>query len=159
MGESVKESIELFFNELNQLVLRRADLPDEADVRLRRSFPWTRPDQFISIRTAGGKELALIDRLDDLSTEQRAIVDRWLAQNSFLPAIARVNSINMDFGYQQWDVVTDRGPANFRVQEREDVRFLSDGRFSVKDVDGNVYVLPRPEEMDAHSQRAVQILL
>ena len=151
--------IELYVNDIHQLVLKRGDAEDEIDVRLRRSFPWTRGDQFISIRTKAGKEVAMIERLDDLSPDQRQIVDDWMAANSFVPSISRVNSVNIDFGYQQWDVVTDRGPLTFRVQEREDIRFLIDGRFSVKDVDGNVYVLPRPDELDAKSQRAVQVLL
>ena len=53
--------------------------------------------------------------------------------------VRRVDEIDVRFGYQQWKVQTDRGPIEFRVQEREDIRFLPDGRFSVKDADGNVY--------------------
>ncbi len=65
----------------------------------------------------------------------------------------------MRFGYQQWTVQTDRGPAAFRVQEREDIRFHPDGRFSVRDADGTVYELPRLEVLDEHSQKALRPLI
>ena len=67
--------------------------------------------------------------------------------------------MDVRFGYQQWRVETDRGPAEFRVQEREDIRFLHDGRFSVKDADGNVYELRSLHELDDLSRRAVESLL
>ena len=54
---------------------------------------------------------------------------------------------------------TDRGPAEFRVQEREDIRFLHDGRFSIKDADGIVYELASLEKLDEASRRAIRPLL
>ena len=56
-------------------------------------------------------------------------------------------------------LVKARGPAEFRVQEREDLRFLPDGRFSIKDADGNVYELASLDKLDDHSRRAVEPLL
>ncbi|MBC7785234.1 MAG: DUF1854 domain-containing protein [Burkholderiales bacterium] len=141
------------------LTLHRPGQDDVADVRLRRSFPWTKANELVSVRDEKGKEQALIERLSDLPAAQRAIVDRWLAANSFIPIILRVESVNVDFGYQQWGVQSDRGPLRFRVQEREDIRFLPDGRFSIKDVEGNVYAMPRLEELDPQSRRAVEALL
>lgn len=146
-------------NEKGQLVLHREGADDVVDVRLRRAFPWSKPTELVSVRDDKGKEVVMIERLADLSADQRTLVERWLANNSFLPTIQRVEKVNNDFGYQMWNVVTDRGPLQFRVQEREDIRFLPDGRFSIKDVDGNVYVMPRIEQLDAHSQKAVRALL
>ncbi|HEY0009097.1 MAG TPA: DUF1854 domain-containing protein [Tepidisphaeraceae bacterium] len=150
----------LIENNDGTLTLRRAGQADDVnDVRLRRAFPWSKAREFISVRDEKGKEQALIDRLDDLPAEQQAIVDRWLSANSFIPTITRVNAINNDFGYQEWDVESDRGRAKFRVQEREDVRFLSGGRFSIKDVDGNVYAMPPLHTLDRHSQRVAALIV
>jgi len=146
----------LSLNDKSQLVLHREVQDDVVDVRLRRSFPWTRPTELVSIRDDKGKEVVLIERLEDLEIEQRKLVEHWLAQNSFLPEIISVMKVNNDFGYQLWHVLTDRGPVEFRVQEREDIRFLPDGRFSVKDVDGNIYVMPRADRLDPASQKAIQ---
>ncbi len=146
-------------NDLAQLILHREGVDDVVDVRLRRAFPWTKSQELVSVRDEKGKELVMIDRLCDLSADQRTLVDRWLANNSFLPTIEHVERVNNDFGYQMWSVISDRGPLTFRVQEREDIRFLPDGRFSIKDVDGNIYVMPRVDQLDAHSQKAVTAII
>jgi len=141
------------------LTLKQEGKDDVKDVRLRRAFPWSKVDQFISVRDEKGKEQALIEKLSDLAPDQFEVVNRWLAANSFIPVIERVEAVNLDFGYQQWTVESDRGPLKFRVQEREDIRFLPDGRFSIKDVDGNIYALPRLDQLDPASQKQVEALL
>jgi hypothetical protein len=153
------DSFELFTNDLGQLVLRREGMEEVADVRVRRSFPWSAPGRFISIRGSDNKEILLIDDLAALDAGTREAVERALASATFIPRITRVDRVKLQFGFQQWKVETDRGPARFRVQEREDVRFLPDGRFLVKDADGNLYELPRLDELDEHSRRAVEVLI
>ena len=152
-------TFEIIENALGQLVLKRAGQDDVVDVRPRQAFPWTKAGTMVSVRTNAGKEVLLIEELSSLPAALRERIDRWIAANSFLPQILRIASVNNDFGYQMWDVTTDRGPARFRVQEREDVRFLNDGRFSIKDTDGNIYVMPPLDALDADSQRAVKIVL
>jgi hypothetical protein len=155
----MSEAFELVEDESSKLVLRRPGQDDASDVRLRRAFPWTMPRRFISIRSSDGKELQLIENLDDLKPDQQRLVERWLDQYSFIPKILIVKDVDVRFGYQQWTVETDRGPKQFRVQEREDIRFLHDGRFSIKDADGNVYELTSLHKLDDTSRRAVETLL
>jgi hypothetical protein len=143
----------------HKLILHRTGQEDVRDVRIRRAFPWSKPNQFISVRTSEGKELMLIENLDTVEPAQRQTITRWLDGNSFIPRITRVHEIDARFGYQQWKVETDRGPIEFRVQEREDIRFLHDGRFSVKDADGNVYELTSIDKLDPVSRKAVETLL
>jgi hypothetical protein len=150
---------DLVENELGQLALKRPGEEDVADVRVRRAFPWSGRDEHISIRNSEGKELLLIERLDALESNLRNRVTNWLDRHSFIPKITRINQVDVRFGFQQWDVETDRGRAQFRVQEREDIRFLTDGRFAVKDADGNVYELKSLDQFDAASRRAIEGLL
>lgn len=150
---------ELIEDAQGRLTLRRAGEEDVAKVTLRRAFPWSNPTKHVSVRSAEGRELLLIDEVAALPTALRQTVEGWLARNSFIPRITRVRAINLDFGYQQWSVETDRGPIEFRVQEREDIRFLHDGRFAVKDANGNIYELPNPSQLDRESRRAVESLL
>ena len=153
------EPFDLIEEDTGQLTLKRAGQDDVSDVRPRRAFPWSMPEQFISIRSSDGKELVLVERLSNLPRAQREIISRWLESHSFIPRITRVFKVDVRFGYQQWTVETDRGPAEFRVQEREDIRFLHDGRFSVKDANGNVYELMSLEKLDDASRHAVEALL
>jgi len=134
-------------------------MDDVTDVRVRRAFPWSEPSAFVSIRDAEGKELLLIDSLEPLDDRRRSVIERALGDASFIPRITAVQDVDVRFGYQQWKVKTDRGPAEFRVQEREDIRFLPDGRFRIKDADGTVYELVRLDELDEASRRAVEPLI
>jgi hypothetical protein len=142
-----------------RLTLTRPGAPEQKDVRIRRAFPWSSPGRYVSVRDAEGKELLLIEDLAVLSEAQRRTIEAALEETSFVPKITRVNAVDVRFGYQQWRVSTDRGPAEFRVQEREDIRFLADGRFRIKDADGNVYELPRLPDLDEASRRAVEPLI
>lgn len=152
-------TLELIEDEQGRLVLKRPGQDDIVGVTLRRAFPWSSPGRFVSVRGSDGKEIFLIDDLAMLPPHQLKFVEAWLARHSFIPKITRVLQIDMDFGYQQWKVETDRGPAEFRVQEREDVRFLHDGRFAIKDADGNIYELNTLDKLDRDSRRAVELLL
>ena len=155
----MNEAFDLVEDDQQKLILRRPGHDDVADVRIRRSFPWSRPGEFVSIRSSEGKELTLIDKMSELDPPVRARIETWLDKHSFIPRITRIDDVDVRFGYQQWKVQTDRGPAEFRVQEREDIRFLHDGRFSLKDADGNVYEMTRLDQLDAHSRKALESLL
>ena len=150
---------ELMRDEQNRLTLHRAGEEQKAEVRLRRAFPWSDSARYVSVRDAEGKELLLIEDLEGLSAEQRELIERWLSDNTLVPRIISIQDLDVRFGYQQWTVTTDRGPIEFRVQEREDIRFLPDGRFRIKDADGNVYEMPRIDELDEASRRAIESLI
>ena len=142
-----------------RLTLSRPGTEDVADVRLRRAFPWSLPGQFVSVRNKEGKEIFVIEDVDALPEKVRQTVDNYLSGTSFIPVIRRVIELDVRFGYQKWTVETDRGPADFRVQEREDIRFMPDGRFAVKDADGNLYELPPLGELDEESRRALEAVV
>jgi hypothetical protein len=155
----MSDTFELKTDEHGKLVLKRPGKDDVVDVRLRRSFPWSNPDGFISVRSSGGHEVMLIESTADLPEAARGIVERSLESSVFTPRITRVDDIDVRFGHQEWKVQTDRGPVEFRVQEREDIRFHPDGRYSLKDADGMIYELPRRDELDEHSRRKLEPLI
>ena len=153
------ETFELVADEQNKLTLRRAGHEDVRDVRIRRPFPWSNAGQFVSIRSSEGKELMLIDDVAALPAALRATIDAYLAATVRIPRIERIDTIDVRFGFQEWRVRTDRGPVAFRVQEREDIRFLPDGRYSIKDADGNIYEMRSLSELDEHSRKALEPLI
>ncbi len=153
------EPFDLSTNDKGQLVLSRPGQSDVADVRVRLAFPLTHAGRFVSVRGPDGKELLLIDDLADVPAGVRAMVESAVAAATFVPRITRVDAVDVRFGHQQWAVQTDRGPAAFRVQEKEDIRFLNDGRFRIKDADGTVYEMDSLADLDDASRRAVEPLV
>ena len=152
-------TFQLHRDDQGKLHLKRPGEADVSDVRIRRAFPWSNPDQFISIRSSDGKELMLIEDAAALEAPLRQIIRDHLNGSVLIPRITRVDSVDVRFGHQQWKVQTDRGPVEFRVQEREDIRFHPDGRYSLRDADGNIYELPPREHLDDHSRRALEPLI
>jgi hypothetical protein len=152
----MSETFDLIEDDRGRLTLKRPGQDDVVDIRIRRAFPWTQPSKYVSIRSSEGKELLLISDLSALPAALREAIERWLAATSFIPRILQVNRVNTSFGFQEWTVETDRGPASFRVQEREDIRFLGGGRFRIKDADGNIYELPSLTGLSKESQKELE---
>ncbi len=152
-------TFDLIEDDTGNLKLLRPGEEAVEKVRIRRAFPWSKPDEFISIRNSEGKELLLLETLAGVAPSVRETIERQLGDTIFIPTITRVDKIDVTFGFQQWHVQTDRGPAEFRVQEREDIRFLPDGRYSIRDADGNIYAMRPRQEMDEHSRRALGPLI
>jgi len=155
----VSTDFDLITDEKGRLVLQRPSQEDQVEVRVRRAFPWSHPDLFVSIRGKDGKEILMIDSLTSLPSPLADKLRAAMHSASLVPKIRRVLKLDMRFGHQEWTVETDRGLAEFRVQEREDVRFLHDGRFSVKDADGNIYEMPPESALDPLSLKLLQALI
>jgi Domain of unknown function (DUF1854) len=153
------DPFELYTDAQGKLNLRRPGHDDVKDVRIRRSFPWSRPGRYVSVRSSEGKELMLIEDVNALPLAERGVIENSLRASVLIPKITRIDQVDVRFGFQQWQVQTDRGPIEFRVQEREDIRFMNDGRFSIKDADGNVYELAPLDKLDDHSRKAVEALI
>ena len=147
-------TMSLTLDDRGRLMMRRSPASEPIVAVARRAFPWSRPDELVSLRSKDGVELVLLATLGPpLSADARAVVLRALDAATFIPRITRVDLVDLQHGYQLWDVQTEAGPAHLRVQEREDVRFLSDTRFSVKDANGNVYEIADLAALDDHSRR------
>jgi hypothetical protein len=122
-------------------------------VRVARCFPWSLPDQYISIRTAEGKEICLLNTLDELDEPSRACVQQELQDKIFNPRILRVETFRSEFGVVNMTAQTDRGVVTFQIRSRDDVRQLSPARALLRDVDGNTYEVHDLHALDAASQK------
>ena len=118
-----------------------------------RCFPWSLPDTHISVRDADGKEVVLLESLDDLPDEARGVVDEELRDKVFNPKILRIVSMKEEFGITSITAETDRGEVTFQIRSHENVRRLSPVRALFRDVDGNSYELPDITALDTASQR------
>jgi hypothetical protein len=107
-------------------------------VLLYRSFPFTDPDRFISVREPDTKarEIGLIDNLTVFSDEIRELLNEQMELRYFTPKISRVHDIKQEFGYAYWDVMTDRGACKFTMNSGS-IPHLSDVRLLISDIDGN----------------------
>ena len=123
------------------------------DVRVARCFPWSLPDQYVSIRNKDGKEIWLLKSLEELDEPSRQIVHEELRDKFFNPRIRRVVEFKHEFDVTSIKVETDRGPVTFQVRSRDDVRVLSPTRALFRDADGNTYELVDLSALDQASRK------
>ena len=105
-----------------KLVMTDADGQVFEGVAPVRAFPIQSPDEGISLVLGNGKEVAWIDRLDDLPEPARSLLQEELEGREFMPEIARVKSVSSFATPCTWYVDTDRGETQFVLKGEEDIR-------------------------------------
>ena len=123
-----------------QLQLTVAGVGSFADVEIRRAFPHSHPDRYLSVGD-GRKEIGVLRTLDELDPESKSAVDRELARRYFTPTIEKVNVLKQTMERMVWDVVTDRGRVTFQTKGLQDCLTEIGGRLILTDMIGNRYYL------------------
>ena len=114
-------------------------------VAVHRCFPFSDPDRYISVREpeGDGREIGIIEDMDTLDPETRAMLGEQMALRYFSPKIRRVYDIREEYGYSYWDVETDRGACRFTVRmSGGNVYPIGANRYLVNDIDGNRFEIP-----------------
>lgn len=101
-----------------------------------RAFPIQSPDEGISLVLGNGKEVAWIDRLDDLPEPARSLLQEELEGREFMPEIARVKSVSSFATPCTWYVDTDRGETQFVLKGEEDIRRIGAASLLIADNHG-----------------------
>lgn len=123
------------------------------DVRVARCFPWSVPDEYVSVRNCEGREIALLRSLKELDPDSRKIIEREIHDRVFNPKIKRVIECRDEFGVTSVRAETDRGEVTFQIRSRDDVRVLSPTRALFRDADGNTYELEDLDALDSTSRK------
>jgi hypothetical protein len=142
----------------------RLVLTDEAGVRhvaaqAVRNFPISDPDHWISICDLAGRELVTIADPESLGAGVRTALASDLARREFVPVIRRVLQMPADAEPTVWQVETDRGPTEFTLKSRDDVRRLDATRALIVDTQGARYRIENIASLDALSRRALERFL
>jgi len=124
-----------------------------------RAFPVQAPEGCISLLGPDGHELAWIERLDDLSPEQRALVEDELHQREFMPVIQRLVEVSTFATPTTWTVDTDRGRCQFVLKGEEDIRRLNRSTLLVLDSHGVQFMIRDPLALDRHSRKLLDRFL
>jgi hypothetical protein len=126
------------------------------DAKVRKCFPWSVPEGYLSVRDSDGKEVVLLKTLDELDDASRDVVTEELERTTFNPQIHKILNFRHEFGVTSVTADTDRGQVTFQIRSRDDVRLLGGGRALFRDADGNTYELPDINELDPASQKRLQ---
>ena len=138
------------------LVVRCPEHGEKRKVKAEPCFPVTDWGCFVVFTDEEGEELGVIEDIRALEPSSREAVAHELDNRHFLPVITRVINISREFHMPIWEVETDRGPRTFTCKGRRSAQRMGSGRFYVRDADGNGYLIPDVQELDAVSRRLIE---
>ena len=135
-------------------------------VVIRRSFPVTAPNEFLSVREPDtrkkgrGSEIGMIRDLSVFDKDTVAIINAELDLRYFTPEIKKITAAKEKFGYCYWEADTSAGHVAFVLNNPfGNIRKLEDGRILIADMDGNCFLIPDPEALDRQSYKVIEIYI
>lgn len=119
-----------------------------------RCFPLTHPSLWVSLCDRDGREVILLETLDGLDAQGRALLLGELQRREFMPQVLQVLSIQPeDADPSEWRVRTDRGEVSFTLPGEDNARQLSGGTWVLSDAHGIRYRVADVRAMDPESRR------
>ena len=135
-------------------------------VVLRRSFPVTAPDEFISVREPDtrlkgrGAEIGMIRHINVFDKATVDLLNAELELRYFTPTILKITSAKEKFGYNYWEAETTAGSVSLVLNNPfGNIRKLEDGRIFISDMDGNCFLIPDPMKLDRQSYKVIEIYI
>lgn len=118
-----------------------------------RAFPSSDPSHWVSLCDCNGREIALLESLDLLSSEARQILQAELARREFQPVIERIVEVRSGPANIEWRVITDRGETVFTTAGEDSVRQGADGAVAITDTHGIRYRILDERNLDPATRR------
>ncbi len=146
----------LSLDPFGRLVLIDAEGERHVGVEPVRAFPLSDPGRWISLVDDSGREVAMVERLDDLAPPVRHLLEQELGRREFVPTITRIVRVSGDTTPNEWEVETDRGPTRFTLDSEDQVRRLGPGRALITDARGLRYHVPDAQGLDPASRRTLE---
>lgn len=144
-----------------RLVITRTDgdgNPVEVPVQVALCFPWSHPEQYVSLRNDRGEEEAFLEDYAQMPEPARELIIAEIRQRYFVARIVEVEAIVDEAELFRWRVITDAGPRTFLAPRTERPRKLKDGSVVVRDVCLDSYLVDL-EALDARSRRRLSLYL
>lgn len=142
-----------------RLVLTDAQGQRHVGISAVRAFPLSAPGEGISLVGGEGRELVWIDRVDQLPSAARALLEEELAVRDFAPTLLKLHAVS-SFGVPStWTVSTDRGDTSFVLKAEEDIRRLEGGALLIASAHGVQFRIPDAKALDRASRKLLERFL
>lgn len=146
--------------ENNRLQLKQDRGEEWTEISLARLFPFSQPDEWISVLDKDGKEIGIIRAFKDLPRELVPLIRRELDRRYMVPCILHIFKIKQMRGILKMSVETDRGRRIFFLRNlNENIQQPFPGYLTMTDVDNNRYDIPDISALDSDSRRLLDICL
>ena len=116
---------------------------DYRRVQLSRALPFSAPEEYICVADMEGKEVAVLERLDEFEVGARELLEAELGIRYFYPVITQVKSIKEKMGSYYLDLAIGEHKKTIAVKDiSKNLKQLGSGKIVLTDVDGNRFLIP-----------------
>ncbi len=132
--------------------LTLGDGTEYTEVELRRLFPVSDRDHYISLIDKDEKQIAMIRSYDDITPESAAAVKACFNDYYLIPKINKIYECSDSTGALVMKVDTDHGRAEFRIRNRHsDMKIYPEDRVIIRDSSDNRYEIESLAALDRKS--------
>ncbi len=141
--------------ELTDVYNVRLTMPDGTvyeKVELRRLFPISDRDRYVSLIDENEHEIAMIRSFDDVSEDSAAAVRACFNDYYLIPKILKITECSDSTGMLKISAITDHGETSFRIRNRHyDMKIYDNNRVIIRDSDDNRYEIEDLAKLDRKS--------
>jgi hypothetical protein len=143
----------------NQLFLVHIDDGISTSVKVVKCFPLTHKTKYLSLVDKEGKEIAFIDDMNELSTDNYRVLNEYLDKLDFQYEITDITNIQEDFGLRHWEVNTQAGETKFQTSLIAWPKFISKNKVLIQDLNGDKFFIPDVTELDSKSYEVLKFYI
>ncbi len=130
-------------------------------VRLRRAFPFTEKERFISVLDDDQNEIGLIEDISVFSSEQASLIREELDRVYYLTKIQKIKSVKEKIGRATY-FICENEDGEFEVVLRDVSRTifkLNDDSVIITDIDSNRYIIESLSALDKKSFKKLEVYM
>lgn len=150
-ANSTQSRTQLRLGQGQRLLLERGG--QSIQVKPVRCFPWSAPDQLISLRDDDDAEHHLVRDAGELDAESARALRTALQSAGFVLEVSAIESIEEDYEVRVWKTQTRHGKRTFQTRLDEWPWQSPDGGHLLRDLSGDLFRLPPLESLDAKSRQ------
>ena len=129
------------------------------EVQVCQCFPWSCPNEFLSLKDKEGKELHLVESLNDLSKSSRVNLEEYLGMLNFTFKISEILEIEEEVELRSFKVITQQGSRCFQTKLEDWPLKMNDGSVLIKDLSGDLFKIENPDHLDKKSKTLLNVYI
>lgn len=151
--------IKLYLKENNQLYFSKIDdvtkKTDEIEVNIKKCFPWSHQNKYLSLRNRDDEEVYLLPCIDLLDDQSKKNLLYYLSLSDFMLNIVDILSIDEEVELRNFKVVTTSGERSIQTKLDDWPKVLKNGSVMIQDLCGDTFVIKNLKSLKVAARKLI----
>lgn len=146
-----------FFRNNNGFLIFSLNNENKGRIKLSRSYPFSRPNEYICISDLEDKEIGILRDIAELDKSSKELAEAELNTRYYCPTITEIKAIKEKMGHFYFETKIGDKEKNFTVKNiTRNIRFAGEDTLLIFDMDGNRFIMPEFSKTDIKSKRLLE---